>query len=44
MKKQLGFEEKKDLIINYDEIIDVIKQYPFYHSHMNTATGELELD
>lgn len=44
MKKQLGFEEKKDLIINYDEIIDVIKQYPFYHSHMNTATGELKLD
>ena len=44
MKKQLGFEEKKNLIKNYDEVLGIIKLYDFYYGRINQRNGVLEYD
>jgi hypothetical protein len=43
MKKQLTKEQKQELIINYDEVIEIAKEYPFYHGKINEKTGVLEV-
>ena len=42
MKKQLTKEQKQELIINYDEVEEIAKEYPFYHGKINEKTGVLE--
>ena len=42
MKKQLTKEQKQELIINYDEVVQIAKQFPFYHGKRNEKTGVLE--
>ena len=41
MKKQLTKEQKQELIINYDEVVQIAKQFPFYHGKINEKTGKL---
>lgn len=43
MKKQLTKEQKQELIINYDEVEKIAKQFPFYHGKINEKTGVLEV-
>ena len=43
MKKQLTKEQKQELIINYDEVEEIAKDYPFYHGKINEKTGVLEV-
>jgi hypothetical protein len=43
MKKQLTKKQKQELIINYDEVIEIAKEYPFYHGKINEKTGVLEV-
>ena len=43
MVKQLTKEEKKELIINYDEFEKIAKDFPFYHGKINENTGVLEI-
>lgn len=42
MKKQLSKEEKIKLIRNYDDLVEVAKEFPFYHGEINAKTGVLE--
>lgn len=42
MKKQLSKEQKQELIINYDEVEEIAKEFPFYHGKVNEKTGVLE--
>ena len=43
MRKQLTKEEKRNLIENYDEVVKIAKDYPFYHGKINENTGVLEV-
>lgn len=44
MKKQLTFEQKKNLIKNYDEVLEILEQYDFYYGRINPENGVLEYD
>jgi hypothetical protein len=44
LKKQLTKEQKQELIINYDEVIEIAKTYDFYYGKINPMNGVLEYD
>ena len=37
-------EQKQELIINYDEVIEIAKTYDFYYGRINPMNGVLEYD
>ena len=41
MKKQLSKQQKQELITNYDEVEEIIKEY-FFYGNINEKTGILE--
>lgn len=44
MVKQLTKEQKIDLVTNYDEVLSIAREFPFFHGEINEKTGILEYD